>query len=134
MDNEYVYTEKFFQYELKAEDFYDYEKFKDKQANKLTALKMARNKLEKYDYNKSRKGQAKFVQNILSRYEINNREDIASRCRFETDTTYGQNLSIFIDGKYIGAFIFKEEVISKLDDEYTEVEYTMRFIEDYKES
>ena len=26
MDNEYVYTERFFQYELKAEDFYNYEK------------------------------------------------------------------------------------------------------------
>ena len=134
MEHEYVYTERFFQYELKPEDFYDYEKFKDRQVEKLTALKMARNNLEKYDYNKSRMGQARFIQDILSKYGINSKEDIYSRCRFKTNSTHRKILLVFIDDKYIGAFIFKEEVVSKLDGEYTEMEYTIKFIKDYKEN
>ena len=133
MDKEYVYTERFYQHKLTSEDILNYKEFLNKQANKLTALKMARNRLEKYDYNKSRMGQTKFFKDVLSTYGINSKEDFKYKCRFDADNTYGKNLLVFIDNKYIGTFIFKEEVISKLDDEYTEVEYTMRFIEDYKE-
>lgn len=135
MDNEYVYTERFYQCKITNEDILilNYGEFMNKQVNKLTALKMAKNKIEKYDHNGLINNKRIFMIKILEQYGITgkmSREEQFNRCKFKS---FPNGLFVTIDGKYIGAFIFNEEVISKLDNEYTEVEYTIKFIENYKE-
>ena len=133
MDNEYVYKERFYQCKLTKEDILNYGEFMNKQVNKITASKMAKNRIEKYDHSRLIDNKRMFMIKILEQYGITgkmSREEQFNRCKFKF---FPNGLFVTIDGEYVGAFIFSEEVISKLDDEYTEVEYTIKFIENYKE-